>query len=768
MRSTMKLIGAMTLLSACNALAQPLAVEAPTRAANLRGEEAASYSGKLSAKLSLAKRYENGDGVQKSADRAADFYAVAAMMSSADGLAKLRELAAGGNAHAQMLLGRLMLAAPTATERTEGERLLATAGDAGSAKANFILATRLATRSESIARNQAMARFTLAAKDPGMIGSYAQLLRAELKRVQPRPEAPLVQGLPVTGPAKHDFGGKEGTAYFAHWTIGKHNYFEQRVRAALVAARFFELSEAAVSRDPVASYIVLSELRDRCGERRSLDRLACQVMIDSEIFTGDSVGYQLPSIENLPNVISIGKMFEFGIDGPQDLTRARSLYERALEYDREGRGEISWRLSQLMEKGLGGPKDQNRARELLIEAADNGQPLASYRLALDMMRKGDFDGLGFYLKRAADGGNANAAFFYADFLANNKIKASRPGEKLLKYYSQAAAAGDRRAFYGMGMTYWNGRGVPADRRKARDWWEKAARLGDPKAADHVATMLMNDRDYTGAIPWLKRAAKGGYPGAEDKLQRVLAAGYRERNLGGFLMDVFDFIGDVGQSMARAYEAEYERQQAENRFSIMVNARIAASAPSGNSSSGGNAGSSGSYTSSSGASSANGEPSDSGSPGGGSSSGATGSSGQFAPNTAQYAGSEGSPSGTTSAGRTGGGADTSTTSSSQSISSGLTAGGPSSQAGTSGRGGSSDGSSSSNGAIIVSSDDAEARARQNAELQAKQQQSWDRYQAMEAARQRQIQETYGTPLPKSKARPPRRPGQKSEGSRVIPM
>ena len=50
-----------------------------------------------------------------------------------------------------------------------------------------------------------------------------------------------------------------------------------------------------------------------------------------------------------------------------------------------------------------------------------------------------------------------------------------------RYYAEAAAAGDGQAMNNLGAVYYDGRGVPRDRKVAKQWFEMAAALGVPEA-----------------------------------------------------------------------------------------------------------------------------------------------------------------------------------------------------------------------------------------------------------------------------------------------
>jgi hypothetical protein len=68
----------------------------------------------------------------------------------------------------------------------------------------------------------------------------------------------------------------------------------------------------------------------------------------------------------------------------------------------------------------------------------------------------------------------------------------------------------RDAVLAMGWFYLNGVGVDQDTEKARSWYKKSARQGDPRAMFSLGQMAYDERDYTDTLMWLRRAADKGH------------------------------------------------------------------------------------------------------------------------------------------------------------------------------------------------------------------------------------------------------------------
>lgn len=91
----------------------------------------------------------------------------------------------------------------------------------------------------------------------------------------------------------------------------------------------------------------------------------------------------------------------------------------------------------------------------------------------------------------------------------------------LKWYFDAAKAGDARAQFLLGLKYETGTDVARDLAKAADWYEKAARQDIPEAQFKLATFLESGRgriaDPAAAAQWYERAARSGYAPAQYNL-----------------------------------------------------------------------------------------------------------------------------------------------------------------------------------------------------------------------------------------------------------
>jgi len=73
-----------------------------------------------------------------------------------------------------------------------------------------------------------------------------------------------------------------------------------------------------------------------------------------------------------------------------------------------------------------------------------------------------------------------------------------------------ANQGDASAQYNLGVMYYKGDGIPQDRSKATEWFEKAANQGHTKAQYNLEAMITNDtgvhQDNKKTFEWYQKAA----------------------------------------------------------------------------------------------------------------------------------------------------------------------------------------------------------------------------------------------------------------------
>ncbi|MGE0484243.1 MAG: hypothetical protein AB7Q81_08880 [Gammaproteobacteria bacterium] len=166
-----------------------------------------------------------------------------------------------------------------------------------------------------------------------------------------------------------------------------------------------------------------------------------------------------------------------GGDGPeQDDVEAASWIRRAAE---QGFGKAQFTLARLYRRGLGVAPDTAAARHWLVQAATGGYARAQFELARRLARDGDADGSRHWLRAAAAAGFAAAQTALGQAL----IRSGEPAtEREACAWFDRAARVDGAAAYNLGVCQLEGRGTPRDLLAAHRSFSRALALGAPAAA----------------------------------------------------------------------------------------------------------------------------------------------------------------------------------------------------------------------------------------------------------------------------------------------
>ena len=115
-------------------------------------------------------------------------------------------------------------------------------------------------------------------------------------------------------------------------------------------------------------------------------------------------------------------------------------------------------------------------------------------------------------KKLADSGDAMAQYNLGMLYAEGK-GVPQDYTKVRQWWEKAAAQGDARAQYGLGDLYAEGERVPQDYAKAREWWEKAAAQSNAMAQWGLGMLYAKGRgvpqDYAKGREWWEKAAAQG-------------------------------------------------------------------------------------------------------------------------------------------------------------------------------------------------------------------------------------------------------------------
>ena len=103
-------------------------------------------------------------------------------------------------------------------------------------------------------------------------------------------------------------------------------------------------------------------------------------------------------------------------------------------------------------------------------------------------------------------------------------------KKAMEWFEKAAALGDAQACLAIGEAYFEGRGkvVPMDRAKGVDWFGRGADRGSPQAQYRLGRVYLEGegakKDLSAARKWMLRAAWQNHPRAQLNLGRMLRNG----------------------------------------------------------------------------------------------------------------------------------------------------------------------------------------------------------------------------------------------------
>jgi TPR repeat protein/uncharacterized protein (UPF0335 family) len=232
--------------------------------------------------------------------------------------------------------------------------------------------------------------------------------------------------------------------------------------------------------------------------------------------------------------------------GLDEAARTRALRSARLSYDdATKRGYVSALndLAVLYENGDGVDANGSQAIELLKRAAQQGDPLAMYNLALHYKDgtndvKRDVGQAAEWFAKSAESGSVSAMVELGDALINGRGQAQNP-RRGLEWLQRAADAGSVRAKFLLGMTYLKGKicgcggeDSPNSQRQDPDlallWFGRVAETGDSDAQAILARImergigLLNPQPEIAERYW-RLAAYGGSESAQfefaDRLRR---------------------------------------------------------------------------------------------------------------------------------------------------------------------------------------------------------------------------------------------------------
>ncbi|HLP30813.1 MAG TPA: tetratricopeptide repeat protein, partial [Geothrix sp.] len=246
----------------------------------------------------------------------------------------------------------------------------------------------------------------------------------------------------------------------------------------------------------------------------------------------------------------LGLCLQYGQGVTQSLEQARAMYEKAAgngqpaaqfflgmfllnsgskEPESAAREAMAWlekaalqkfhranhQLADMYLNEVGVKRDVTKARDWLKKGSQNGDPVASYRLAImnekgEGLAKPDPEGALTLYEKAADEGLPEA-MIYLGRMHQSGARGERDMEKARAYYEKAEKLKVPEARFRLGQLYQHGLGVEKDEARAVFYFRKGAEQNEPNCIFQLGQMAAagagTKKDEAEAREWFKRAAQ---------------------------------------------------------------------------------------------------------------------------------------------------------------------------------------------------------------------------------------------------------------------
>jgi len=172
---------------------------------------------------------------------------------------------------------------------------------------------------------------------------------------------------------------------------------------------------------------------------------------------------------------------------------------------------------------------QDEALRQLQHWADRGMPVAQRELALAFLQAhGDAAKARVWFEKAAQGGDAEAAFQLGEAFYFTRLGAAKDDAAAWKYYRIGADHGDDRSALMLARMAKYGEGVAKDPAESVRWLALAAERGNAQAMFLLSNAYQSGEgvapDEALAREWLEKAAAGDYPVAIQALALAVEGG----------------------------------------------------------------------------------------------------------------------------------------------------------------------------------------------------------------------------------------------------
>lgn len=199
--------------------------------------------------------------------------------------------------------------------------------------------------------------------------------------------------------------------------------------------------------------------------------------------------------DDVSKMCALGRLYEEGVDVPQDFEESFKWYQRAAYY---GDAYAQYVTGYNYQHGRGVKGDAAMAAHWYGEAAAKGQIEAQFQLGLmyakgEGVSKNEVTALAWYRKAAEKGSVRAQSQLGACYFRGIGVQPN--GQQAVYWFTQAANQGDAFSLWSLGLMYEYGEGVPVKKGLALNYYKKAADLGDMSAAKSYQRLLEEKREH---------------------------------------------------------------------------------------------------------------------------------------------------------------------------------------------------------------------------------------------------------------------------------
>lgn len=247
-----------------------------------------------------------------------------------------------------------------------------------------------------------------------------------------------------------------------------------------------------------------------------------------------------------------------------DQNRSKDAFALMYPLSQQGSGGANSYLSKLYEKGHGLSQSVFMKRHLNWMGAQDNDPEAMYRTAVDFYDQGHKKDGEFWATRAKDCGNTEALMLLIDkFMTSARYSEARP---LLETAIERSIP---EAKYVLAGVYERGDlGISRNHESAFTWYYMAAKDGLPKAMSAVAYYFANGihgvKDDLAAIEWYHRAARRGHADSMTAYGWMIANGRGTTKNVDEALRFFNKAASRGDESAARFLKEY-RAKSSNAY-----------------------------------------------------------------------------------------------------------------------------------------------------------------------------------------------------------